>query len=125
MASEALVNAARHGAAREVFVGAEASSRVVRLIVEYEGRGFVGLDGHHDLSSLSTRGMGPRTLMQRVAALHGSLSIVSRTTGARLEIELPLEQRQDSRMRAHMVTEASHGVDGHGHDPLGQRVATF
>ena len=106
MTSEALVNAARHGGAREVFVAAETSSGLVRLIVEYEGRGFVGLDGRHDLSSLSTRGMGPRTLMQRVAALHGSLSIVSRTTGARLEIEVPLEQRHGSRMRPHEMADA-------------------
>jgi signal transduction histidine kinase len=91
MATEALVNAARHGAASDATVVCETSAVVVGLIVEYQGRGFVGLDGRHDLASLSARGQGPRTLMQRVAALEGSLCIESRTTGARLEIEVPLQ----------------------------------
>lgn len=92
MVTEALVNAARHGAARDVFVACETSATIVRLVVEYEGRGFVGLDGRHDLASLSAMGQGPRTLMQRVAALEGAFSIESCTTGARLEIEVPLQE---------------------------------
>lgn len=90
MVGESLVNAARHGAAREAIVECRRDNRSVALAVEYEGHGFPGLQGRHDLDALDALGQGPRMLKQRVAALGGSLVLESSERGARLEIVLPV-----------------------------------
>jgi signal transduction histidine kinase len=60
------------------------------LAVSYQGRGFGGFHGRHDLASLNRMRVGPRTLKERVAAVKGSLVIESGETGARVEIRVPL-----------------------------------
>jgi signal transduction histidine kinase len=58
--------------------------------VSYNGRGFAGFSGRHDLASLNRMKVGPRTLKERVSAVRGSLVIESSDTGARVEIRVPL-----------------------------------
>ena len=87
MCEEALVNAIRHGGAREVDIALErAPGGTVRLTIGYMGRGFTTFSGRHDLSSLTRMRAGPRTLKERVSALGGNLEIESSDSGARLEI---------------------------------------
>jgi signal transduction histidine kinase len=90
MVQEALVNAVRHGRAREVSLALSESAGELRLTVAYEGRGFSGFTGRHDLESLSAMNAGPRTLKERVASLGGSMVIDSRQKGARVEIAVPV-----------------------------------
>lgn len=89
MVQEAAVNAIRHGGARELTVTCAQADGALSLSVSYEGRGFAGFDGRHDLASLNRMKVGPRTLKERVAAVGGSLVIDSSETGARVEIRVP------------------------------------
>jgi signal transduction histidine kinase len=90
MVQEALVNAIRHGGAREVTVTCAMLGTELGVAVSYEGRGFAGFTGRHDLASLNAMKAGPRTLKERVSALDGSLVIESGEAGARVEIRVPV-----------------------------------
>ena len=90
MVQEALVNAIRHGAAREITVTCITMGTDVALAVSYAGRGFAGFHGRHGLESLNRMKVGPRTLKERVSAIGGSLEIESGDGGARVEIRIPL-----------------------------------
>jgi signal transduction histidine kinase len=90
MLQEALVNAIRHGSARELTVTALMMGTELALAVSYQGRGFSGFHGRHDLASLNRMKVGPRTLKERVAGVGGSLVIESGDGGARVEIRIPL-----------------------------------
>ena len=90
MVQEALVNAIRHGGAREATVTFVAAPEQLLLAVSYDGKGFSSFSGRHDLASLNEMKAGPRTLKERVAALGGTLEIESKETGARVEIGIPV-----------------------------------
>lgn len=90
MLQEALVNAVRHGGARELTVTALMMGSDLALAVSYQGRGFAGFHGRHDLASLNRMKVGPRTLKERVAGVGASLVIESGDGGARVEIRIPL-----------------------------------
>jgi signal transduction histidine kinase len=90
MAQESLVNAIRHGAAKDVRLQWEAGADQVKLIVAYAGRGFATFRGRHDLESLNRMKAGPRTLKERVSELRGALVINSDDEGATLAIAIPL-----------------------------------
>lgn len=85
---EALVNAARHGAASAAHVSVEEQGDHVAITVSDNGRGFP-FEGRFDLPALNDMGAGPVTLKERITALRGSLLIDSAATGARLEVALP------------------------------------
>ena len=84
MVREALVNAIRHGAAKEATVTCVVVGQELLFAVSYEGRGFAGLRGRHNLASLNEMKAGPRTLKERVSALGGTLEIESGERGARV-----------------------------------------
>ena len=86
---EALVNAARHAQASTARVGVAVQENQVRIHVTDDGRGF-RFHGHYDQAALTDMKLGPVTLKERIAVLHGSLAIDSDESGARLEITLPL-----------------------------------
>jgi signal transduction histidine kinase len=90
MLQEALVNAIRHGGAREITVTALMMGTDLAIAVSYQGRGFAGFHGRHDLASLNRMKVGPRTLKERVSGVGGSLVIESSDGGARVEIRIPL-----------------------------------
>ena len=68
MLQEALVNAVRHGAASEATVTCIQMGSDLLLSVSYQGRGFAGFEGRHDMASLNRMKVGPRTLKERVSA---------------------------------------------------------
>ena len=90
MLQEAMVNSIRHGGAKEITVTCLMMGGDLALAVSYQGRGFAGFQGRHDLASLNRMKAGPRTLKERVAAVSGSLVIESGDAGARVEVRIPL-----------------------------------
>lgn len=85
---EALVNAARHGAARHVRVRIGDGERL-RLRVQDDGRGFP-FEGRFDLAALAAAQQGPLSIMQRVVALGGDLTLETGPSGTLLTVDLPL-----------------------------------
>jgi signal transduction histidine kinase len=90
MAQESLVNAIRHGAAKDLRLQWGAGAGRVNLTVAYAGRGFATFRGRHDLDSLNRMKAGPRTLKARVSELRGALVINSDDEGATVDIAIPL-----------------------------------
>jgi signal transduction histidine kinase len=90
MVQESIANAVRHGGAKEIRVTVAASPDDVRVVVAYDGRGFKGFNGRHDLASLNAMKAGPWSLKERVSALSGSLVIDSTEEGACVEIAVPV-----------------------------------
>jgi signal transduction histidine kinase len=90
IAREAMVNAARHGKATVVKSMVRATGGVVELSIADNGCGFP-FEGRLTDAQLRSREIGPRTLRERVAALHGSLTLESAPSGARVEVNLPME----------------------------------
>jgi signal transduction histidine kinase len=86
---EALVNAARHGGAREARVAVRRERDAVLLTIADRGRGFP-FRGVYDWAALQARELGPLSLKKRIASAGGSLQISSTEEGARLEVVLPL-----------------------------------
>ncbi len=86
---EALVNAARHGGGSSARVEVEAHSGQVSIVVADNGRGF-SFQGSHDLATLTRLNVGPVTLKERITSLGGTFTIESSSSGARLEITLPI-----------------------------------
>lgn len=87
---EGLINAARHGAASHARVTIGVSDRDVTLTITDNGHGFP-VSGHFSSEDLAARNLGPRSLRERVEAVHGGLTLESSTAGARLHVVLPLE----------------------------------
>lgn len=88
---EALVNAVRHGEASavRVEVAREAADGAgLAVSVVDNGRGFP-FHGRFGQDELVAEDRGPRTLLSRVAALKGTLTLESSLSGARLDIVLP------------------------------------
>lgn len=86
---EALVNAIRHGEASRVRVGIRAGDGGIAIEVADNGRGFP-YAGRYSHGDLAARGLGPRSLRERVTALHGTVDLDTSGSGARLAITLPL-----------------------------------
>lgn len=86
---EALVNAVRHGEASAVRVEiVRSAGGSLTISVTDNGRGFP-FHGHYSHRDLTEGELGPRTLLERVASLEGTLAIDSSASGARLDIALP------------------------------------
>ena len=90
IAQESLVNAIRHGAAKDVRLQWGGGADRVNLRVAYAGRGFATFKGRHDLESLNRMKAGPLSLKQRVSELRGALIINSDDDGASVDIAIPL-----------------------------------
>ena len=86
---EALANVRRHSAAQNVLVRLARQRGGWILIVEDDGRGFE-FSGRLSHLELEESRRGPLVIKQRVRAIEGELTIVSRAgQGARLEIKIP------------------------------------
>jgi signal transduction histidine kinase len=87
---EALVNSVRHGNASRVTVRAtDARDGCVGVEITDNGRGFP-FEGTLSQKELASSSLGPRSICERVAGLHGVLTLDSGPSGARLIVELPL-----------------------------------
>ncbi|MBX6376324.1 MAG: hypothetical protein IRZ13_19120 [Acetobacteraceae bacterium] len=86
---EAAANAARHGKAGRLVVGVAHRGETLRLTLKDDGTG-LPVQGRFDAPALRARGIGPRSLRERVLALGGSLLLDSGPAGLRLLIDIPL-----------------------------------
>jgi signal transduction histidine kinase len=90
LVSEALANAARHARATGIVAEVRTDDDGTATIsVTDDGRGFP-FRGRYDLKALVAMRAGPVTLMHRVTALRGQLTIDSTPSGSRVEIRLPI-----------------------------------
>ena len=86
---EALVNAMRHGEASAVRLQiARGPGDTLAITVADNGRGFP-FEGRYTYHELTRYNLGPRTLLERVTSLNGTLAIDSSPSGARLDIAIP------------------------------------
>jgi signal transduction histidine kinase len=87
---EALVNAARHGAASlaRVTLG-PAGTQAIAVSIADNGRGFA-FTGRYATDDLVRLDLGPRNLRDRVQAINGTLLLESRPGGSELHVTLPL-----------------------------------
>ncbi len=86
---EALANARRHSGAQNVLVRLERQRNAWILIIEDDGRGFQ-FSGRFSHAELEEFRRGPMVIRQRVRAIEGELTIISKAgQGARLEIRVP------------------------------------
>lgn len=89
MVHEAAVNALKHGHASRVAVDVRLVDGRVRVTVTDDGSGFP-FRGRHEHADLASADHSPRSLLNRVAELGGTLAIESSETGSRVEMALPL-----------------------------------
>jgi signal transduction histidine kinase len=86
---EAVANARRHGEATAVDIAVNVRRDRLDITIADDGRG-CPFRGRYDLADLRDKGLGPRSLRERVAALGGRLTLESAATGTRIEILLPI-----------------------------------
>lgn len=96
---EAIVNSARHANASHVDLAVRNSNGNLQIHIADDGGGFP-FHGDYDLAELSALGQGPKTIMERVQALRGSLHIRSQSSGTTLDITLPLVSAKISNIRS-------------------------
>jgi signal transduction histidine kinase len=85
IAREAIANAGRHGAAKNVIVSLTQTSRGLALRVRDDGRGIRGGGG-----STPAEGFGMTSMRERAASLGGQMTVRERSTGGtELEVLLP------------------------------------
>jgi signal transduction histidine kinase len=89
VAQEALANVARHSGATTVDVHLAWTDQQICLTIEDNGHGFDGI-------AADGKGIGLRSMRERVEALDGTLLIASSSSGTRVEACLPLSDRPDS-----------------------------
>jgi signal transduction histidine kinase len=89
MVHEAIVNALKHGQPSRVSVTVDGDQEVLRIVVADDGRGFP-FRGRYSHQVLTDRRVGPKSLLERVAALGGNVSIESSDAGSRVEMVLDL-----------------------------------
>lgn len=87
---EAILNVARHAKAALSRLHLQVNGGMILVGIEDDGAGFpfVGL---YDLRLLQSLNVGPRRLVEGVAALGGTMILDSRITGTRIDIALPRE----------------------------------
>jgi two-component system sensor histidine kinase DegS len=86
---EALANVRRHSGAQHVLVRLGRQQGGWGLIIEDDGRGF-SFSGRFTQAQLEEDRRGPLVIKQRVRAIEGELTIISKAgQGARLEIKVP------------------------------------
>ena len=89
MVHEAVVNALKHGAPSRVSVTVDGGVGYLRLVVTDDGRGFA-FRGQLDHAALVQSGGAPKSLLERVTAFSGQLSVESSDAGSRVEMVLPI-----------------------------------
>lgn len=89
MVHEATVNALKHAQPSRVAVEVDVTEDRLRVAVSDDGRGFP-FKGLYEHAALAASHLAPRSLIERVSALHGQLSIDSSAAGSRVEMSLPL-----------------------------------
>jgi len=87
---EGLSNIGRHAHAQIARVEVRILRDSVRVVIADDGRGFP-FSGRYDALALNAQGIGPKSLIARVASLRGSLVVTSTRSGSLVEINLPVD----------------------------------
>lgn len=87
---EATANAVRHGRARSIRLNARSVGESYLIELGDDGGG-MNRDGCFDIAELRSLNFGPRTLIDRVERLGGTLRLQSSSAGTTLSITLPTE----------------------------------
>ena len=88
---EAVSNAVRHGHAQKITVTAAVDGQCVVLRCSDNGRGFAEAGIFTD-ATLRERGIGPRSILERVGQLGGEVELNSSGQGSTLTVKLPLDE---------------------------------
>jgi signal transduction histidine kinase len=86
--AEATANAVRHGGASVLTIEVESEGHGLELRISDNGSGFLP-HGIHTHSELLAGGVGPRSILRRVAVLHAAMNLTSSPKGVSLEIVVP------------------------------------
>jgi signal transduction histidine kinase len=86
---EATANAVRHGGATKLSLSAEVAEDCLRLVIQDNGRGFAET-GSFDHFALKQQSFGPRSILERVESVRGTVELVSGEIGAIVSITVPL-----------------------------------
>jgi signal transduction histidine kinase len=89
MVHEAIVNALKHGHPSRVAVTLDRRGEALHIVVADDGRGFP-FRGRYDQQTLTLGDLGPKSLLERVRALGGAVSIESTDAGSRVEMVVDL-----------------------------------
>lgn len=89
--NESLANAAKHGGATRAEIAVATHNGRLHVRVSDNGRGFA-FAGPYDLEALDREGSGPRSLMERVRSLDGTLVVASSPQGATIEAAIPIRE---------------------------------
>ena len=89
MVHEAIVNALKHGQPSRVAVTVHGGPDELRIVVTDDGRGFP-FHGRYDHAALAETEAAPKSLLDRVTALGGHMSVESTEGGSRVEMVLAL-----------------------------------
>jgi signal transduction histidine kinase len=110
LVQEALANVAQHARAQCVDVGLQITRDRVHITVTDDGVGFP-FHGRYDLATLVEKYLGPRSLKERVASLHGELILTSTLHGSKLEMSLPVHAQQISGSKSALAPRAVMSID--------------
>ena len=87
---EGLTNIGKHARASAAQVSMRFAVDRVEIVVSDDGVGFP-FHGRFGLADLARRQIGPVSLRERIASLHGSLMLTSTSSGSRLEVSVPID----------------------------------
>jgi signal transduction histidine kinase len=110
LVQEALANVAQHARAQCVDVGLQITRDRVHITVTDDGVGFP-FHGRYDLATLVEKYLGPRSLKERVASLHGELILTSTLHGSKLEMSLPVHAQQIAGSKSAVPPRAVMSID--------------
>jgi signal transduction histidine kinase len=110
LVQEALANVARHARAQCVDVALQITRDRVHITVTDDGVGFP-FHGRYDLATLVEKYLGPRSLKERVASLHGELILTSTLHGSKLEMSLPVHAQQIAGSKSAVPPRAVMSID--------------
>jgi signal transduction histidine kinase len=95
--SEALSNVRKHSGARRVTVRSAVRQRRLVLSIEDNGRGFA-FAGVRTSADLRAAGAGPRSILERLRAIGGEMTIDSKPgVGSSVEVAVPLDETSTAR----------------------------
>ena len=89
--AEAVANAARHGRAKRVAINLERCAEALHIQIVDNGKGFPGLSGTYDDKALGALQKRPRSICERVAEMHGHVTLSTSSAGSQLRIQLPVQ----------------------------------
>jgi signal transduction histidine kinase len=89
--AEAIANAVVHGRATRVRLDVRHIDGGLKMEIQDNGSGLVGIEGTIDHPRLAADMIGPRSIRERAERLRGSLRLTSTPGGLQLHLSLPID----------------------------------